>query len=68
MIVIKVRFENFDPNEDEWAIIWFSEFSNSPEDIPYTLRSMAKTSKENDDLIEYLKKESVKKKWLVMQK
>ncbi|MCP3872890.1 MAG: hypothetical protein GY699_07015 [Desulfobacteraceae bacterium] len=61
MIVTKVGFENFDPNEDEWVIIWFSEFSNSPEDIPYTLRSMAKTSKENDDLIEYLNKESAKK-------
>lgn len=61
MIVTKVGFEKFDPNEDEWAIIWFSDFSNSPEDIPYTLRSMAITSKENNDLIEYLNKESAKK-------
>lgn len=58
MIVTKVSFAEFNPSEDEWAIIWFSEFLKSPEDIPYTLKSMAVLSREEGDLIEYLNKAS----------
>ena len=61
MLVVTVDFESFDPNENQWAIIWFSEFQDSPEDIPYTLKNMAKIARESDDLISYLKEESSKK-------
>ena len=61
MIVTKIGFEEFDPNKDKWTIIWFSEFLDSPEDIPYTLKSMAAIARDRDDLIEYLNRESAKK-------
>lgn len=47
-------FAGFDPGRDRWAIIWFSQFEGSPYDIKPLFMTLARKTRDGEDVIQYL--------------
>jgi hypothetical protein len=56
MVVIDRAYDEFSPSENRWAIIWFSEFRESPNDIAYMLNKLASVASNNEDVFQYIEK------------
>jgi hypothetical protein len=48
-------FASFDPKSDPWAIIWLSDFDGAPYDVKPMFKALARKTRADDDVIEYLR-------------
>jgi len=62
LLIIKTDFVAFDPNKDQWAVIWFSEYKDYAKDLPQLFHKLALMSHENEDIFKYLDKIARKNK------
>jgi hypothetical protein len=56
MLVIDTDFTRFDPLVNQWRIIWFSDYRDSPQDIVQLLRLLAATARRDEDVMSYIGK------------
>jgi hypothetical protein len=54
MLVIDKSFADFDPEVDNWGIIWFSTLESKPQSIPKVLHKLATLSRDGQDIFSYL--------------
>jgi hypothetical protein len=54
MLVINKGFENFNPGDHHWGIIWFSEFRDDPDSIPIIFSNLVKKIRQNINLFDFL--------------
>jgi hypothetical protein len=54
MLVIRADFANFDPQADQWALIWFREFRSDPTQVIELFGRMARKIKLGEDAFGYL--------------
>ncbi len=54
MLVINKDFQEFNPNEHHWSVIWFSDFRDDPDSIPIIFSNLVRKIKQNINLFEYL--------------
>lgn len=55
-------FEMFDPEGYRWAIIWLSDFEDTPYDVKPMFETLARKTKHGDDVIEYLREVAVRRR------
>jgi len=55
ILVVRGRLTTLDPREDQWAIIWLSDFEGGPYDIKPLFQTLARKTKTGDDVIDYLR-------------
>jgi hypothetical protein len=60
MMVIQRDFEAFDPANDRWAVVWFSELATYAEDLPRLFHKLALLSRSGEDVFDYLKRVTLK--------
>jgi hypothetical protein len=53
ILVVRGRLTRLDPENDQWAIIWLSDFEGTPYSIKPLFQALAKTKK-HEDVIGYL--------------
>lgn len=56
MLVIDRDFEAFDPANDRWAVIWFSDLSTYAKDLPRLFHKLAQLSRAGENVFECLKR------------
>jgi hypothetical protein len=54
MLIIDGSFADFDPEVDNWGIIWFSTLESKPQSIPKVLHKLATLSRDGQDIFAYL--------------
>ncbi len=54
MLIIDKSFAEFDPEVDNWGIIWFSTLESKPQSIPKVLHKLATLSRDGQDVFSYL--------------
>jgi hypothetical protein len=54
MLIIDRSFADFDPEVDNWGIIWFSTLESKPQSIPKVLHKLATLSRDGQDIFAYL--------------
>lgn len=54
MVILAEDFTQFDPTDDEWAIIWFSDFDDEPARIRHLFATLAAKTRKGEDVIAYL--------------
>jgi hypothetical protein len=54
MLIIDKSFADFDPEVDNWGIIWFSTLESKPQSIPNVLHKLATLSRDGQDVFSYL--------------
>jgi hypothetical protein len=54
MLIIDKSFADFDPEVDNWGIIWFSTLESKPQSIPKVLHKLATLSRDGQDIFTYL--------------
>jgi hypothetical protein len=54
MVIISKSFGVFSPDEDEWAIIWFSDFDDEPAQIRRLFATLAAKTRRGENVIAYL--------------
>jgi hypothetical protein len=54
MLIIDKSFTDFDPETDNWGIIWFSTMESKPQSIPKVLHKLATLSRDGQDIFSYL--------------
>lgn len=54
MLIIDKSFADFDPEVDNWGIIWFSTLESKPQSIPKVLHKLATLSRDGQDVFSYL--------------
>ena len=54
MLIIDKSFADFDPEVDNWGIIWFSTLESNPQSIPKVLHKLATLSRDGQDVFSYL--------------
>jgi hypothetical protein len=67
MLIIDQDFNLFNPAEDQWAIIWFSDYFKNTEKIYRIFSLLSGKTKRDEDLFKFLKSQTKKenfKKWL----
>jgi len=60
MLVINKNFEEFSPQENVWAVVWFSDFRENPDTISEIFSSLVKKIRQDEDLFAYFKGLTVK--------
>jgi hypothetical protein len=55
ILIFDRAWEAFDPRKDPYAIIWVSGFSDDPAAIRPLLKSLARRTRQGDDVIAYLR-------------
>ena len=60
MLVIDRDFEAFDPGEDRWAVVWFSELSTYAKDLPRLFHRLARQARADEDVFAYLRSVTLK--------
>lgn len=55
MLIINEGFERFDPQANEWSIVWFSDFRDNPNSISEIFGTLLKRIRENENLFDYFK-------------
>jgi len=55
MLVVDKSFEDFDPRNDDWSILWFSSLRNRPDSVADVLHKLAVLSRNGKDVFSYLK-------------
>ena len=55
MLVIDSDFKQFDPQEDKWAVVWFSDFRENPDSISEIFGALVKKIRHDDGLFDYFK-------------
>jgi hypothetical protein len=61
MLIIDKDFNKFDPKQDHWAVIWFSDYKDNVSDFPNVLHHLAKLSREHSDIFAYVQSVARKK-------
>lgn len=54
ILIFERAWESFDPSRDPYAIIWVSEFLDNPAAIRPLLKTLARRTRQGDDVITYL--------------
>jgi hypothetical protein len=54
MLIIDKSFAEFDPEVDNWGIIWFSTLESKPQSIPKVLHKLATLCRDNQSIFAYL--------------
>jgi hypothetical protein len=54
MLIIDRSFADFDPEVDNWGIIWFSTLESKPHSIPKVLHKLATLCRDGQDIFAYL--------------
>ncbi len=54
MLVIDKSFKEFNPESDQWGIIWFSNFLEKPGSIYRLFGALARIVRQNDDVFVFL--------------
>jgi hypothetical protein len=54
ILVIESDFDDFDPREDRWAIIWLSHFEEGGRDVQPMLKTLSTATRRGEDIIGYL--------------
>ena len=60
MLVIDRDFEAFNPANDRWAVVWFSDLSTYAKDLPRLFHKLAQLSRSKEDVFGYLKQLALK--------
>lgn len=55
MVIINTDFESFDPQQNKWGIIWFSDFRDNPDSIPEIFGNLIRKIQQDEDLFDYFK-------------
>ncbi len=55
MLVIDTDFEQFDPQQNNWTIVWFSDFRENPDSIFEIFSALVKKIRREDNLFDYFK-------------
>jgi hypothetical protein len=55
ILVVRGRFTTVDPQVDQWAIIWLSDFEGAPYDVKPLFQTLARKTRKGEDVIEYLR-------------
>jgi hypothetical protein len=55
ILVVRGRFTTVDPQTDQWAIIWLSDFEAAPYDVKPLFQTLARKTRKGDDVIGYLR-------------
>jgi hypothetical protein len=55
ILVLERSWEDFDPREHTFAVVWLSEFFDDPSRLRPLLQRLARLSREGDDVIAYLR-------------
>jgi hypothetical protein len=53
MLVVKTGFERFSPQEDTWAVVWFSDFRENPDSISEIFSTLLKKIRQDEPLFDY---------------
>jgi hypothetical protein len=53
MLITRKDFQEFNPQRDPWAIIWFSSFRDQPESIYRVFGALARKVEHDDDVFQY---------------
>jgi hypothetical protein len=62
MLVIDRDFEGFDPANNRWAVVWFSDLSTYAKDLPRLFHKLAQLSRAGENVFDYLKRITLKDK------
>jgi hypothetical protein len=54
MLIIDKSFADFNPEVDNWGIIWFSTLESKPQSIPKVLHKLATLSRDGQNIFAYL--------------
>jgi hypothetical protein len=54
LLVLDRKLWEFDPREHSYALIWLSDFQGEPEAIRPVLQTLARKTRQDEDVIEYL--------------
>jgi hypothetical protein len=71
MLIIDSDFYAFDPTQQPWAIIWFSEYFKRPDSIYKLFAALARTTRAGEDVFECLRSVAHKQaagKWATLAK
>ena len=60
MLVINTNFEEFNPQESLWAVVWFSDFRENPDTVSEIFGVLVKKIRQDENLFDYFKDLSVK--------
>jgi hypothetical protein len=60
MLVIAQDFDRFDPSNDPWAAVWFSQLAAYAQDLPRLFHKLAVLSRSGEDVFGYLKRLTLK--------
>lgn len=63
MLVIDKSFNEFNPESDQWGIIWFSNFYEKPESVCRLFGSLARKVRHNEDVFDFLSAITRKEKY-----
>jgi hypothetical protein len=61
MLIIDTNFKQFDPQENKWAAVWFSDFIEEKDSIPKTFAALVKKIRHGENLFDYFKGLNAKK-------
>lgn len=68
MLIINTAFEEFDPKEHVWSIVWFSDFQKSPEVIYRLFGAFARKIHGGEDIFTWADLLSKKTKYSRLSK
>ena len=54
MLIISTNFQEFNPHQHTWSIIWFSDFLDDPNSIPVIFCNLYKKIMQDTSLFDYL--------------
>jgi hypothetical protein len=54
ILVIESDFDEFDPREHRWAIIWLSDFEGTSRNVQPMLKTLSSKTRRGEDVIAYL--------------
>lgn len=63
MLIVNVDFRDFDPESNQWSIVRFSDFGESPNSIYRLLAALARKVDAGEDLHKYLRGVAAKEKY-----
>ena len=68
MVIINKDFKKFNPQENPWAIVWFSDYRGKTDSIYRLFGGLAQKVRNKEDLLDYLKALSGKEKFRKISK
>ena len=63
MLIVDVDFRDFDPETNQWSIVRFSDFGESPDSIYRLLAALVRKVEAGEDLHKYLRGVAAKEKY-----